>query len=69
MYYISVKLDGTIHSLTRTMCGVININNKFDNDVTLSVPTIRIYYLFTGSPRTQLKHFVVHLIFVQNKKL
>jgi hypothetical protein len=63
------QLDGTIHSLTRTMCGVININNKFDNDVTLSVPTIGICYLwkFTSSSRTQPKHFVV--IFVQNKKL
>jgi len=65
------QLDGTIHYLTRTMCGVININNKFDNDVTLFVPTIGIYYLwkFTSSSRTQPKRFVVHLIFAQNKKM
>ncbi len=65
------QLDGIVHSLARTMCGVISINSMFDNDVTLSVPTIRICYLwkFTSSSRTQPKHFVVHLIFIQNKKL
>ncbi len=65
------QLDSTTHFLARTMCGVININSKFDNDVTFFAPIVGICYLwkFTNSSKTQPKHFVVHLISVQNKRL